>query len=430
MPLPTPGTSVDGQYVYNETVNLLGQTLITVVAANSTVTYNGIGNTVSSITADGLNIPVTGGFGATQDATAFSFQNAGVLGLLGSTYLVSNAPIDSLVTVGSASLFPNRGDLTTTQDQYAACYLAGTRLRTPDGEVAVETITIGNLVMTPDGPMPVKWIGQRSYSGRFARGNKTVLPIRISAGALADDVPIRNLWVSPKHALLLDGVLIPAEVLVNGVSIVQERDVNKVEYFHVELERHGVLIAENALAESFVDDNSRGMFHNAHEHAILYPGTRPTPALYCAPRLEDGKQVEVVRRRLALRAAAAAPSVYENFGVLHGNVELVKDGRVYGWAQHAEQPEVPVCLELLLDGIVVAQVLANRYRVDLWHADLGSGCHAFEVALPDMLRTHAHAHGVPALRVRRTVDGAELPNSSFGMPGSPWEHDPKQNRAA
>lgn len=157
-----------------------------------------------------------------------------------------------------------------------AGYLRDIQLATPkDGEMAVENLAIGDLVATLDGPMPIKWIGRRSYLGHFTRGNKAVLPVCISAGALADGVPCRDLWVSPKHALLLDGTLIPAGVLVNGTSIVQAREVEAMEYFHIELDRHGILIAEGVLAESFVDDNCRGIFHNAHEHAALYPRCVP-----------------------------------------------------------------------------------------------------------------------------------------------------------
>lgn len=328
-------------------------------------------------------------------------------------HLASGSDASTLVTVDSTP-----------------CYCPGTRLAVPGGEAAVEHLRIGDLVTTPDGPMPVKWIGRRSYSGRFARGNKAVLPIRISAGALADGVPCRDLWVSPKHAMLLDGVLIPAEVLVNGSSIVQIPEVEDIEYFHVELDRHGILVAEGALAESFVDDNSRGMFHNAHEHTALYPDARRTLALYCAPRQEDGRQVEAVRCRLAQRADPAAPSSYEGFGALRGSIDRVENGRVYGWAQHAERPEVPVCLEVLLNGTVVAQVLSNRRRADLWQAGLGSGCHAFEVTLPEVLQRHAHAHGMQTLRVRRSADGVELPNPSHSATGNEDRHDPAQGRAA
>ncbi len=428
MTLPVPGSSIAGQYVYNETVGALGSTLITTIAANQTVDYNGANNIVDAIVVNGQSIPVTSSFGATQDLTAFTFQNSGALGLLGSTYIVSNTPINGLVSVGSVALLPNNVGLTATQDQYVACYLRGTQLLAPTGWVPVENLSIGDCLATPNGPGPVKWIGRRSYLGRFARGNKSVLPIRIGAGALADGIPGRNLWVSPKHAMLLDGVLIPAEVLVNGTTIVQEHDMETIEYFHVELDRHGILFAEGAQSESFVDDNSRNMFHNAHEHAALYPGSGQVPALYCAPRLENGEQVEAVRRRLELRADPAAQSGHEGLGTLRGTVDMLAGGRLYGWAQHADRPEVAVCLEVLLGDAVVGRTLANRYRADLWHAGIGSGGHAFEIALSEPVLAQTQPHGMRALRVRRAVDGAELSSAQWAVPGVPRQ--PGLDRAA
>jgi len=56
------------------------------------------------------------------------------------------------------------------------------------------------------------------------------------------------------------GVLIEAKDLVNGSSIVQAERVDKVEYFHIELETHDVIVAEGSLSETFIDDGSRGMF--------------------------------------------------------------------------------------------------------------------------------------------------------------------------
>ncbi len=90
---------------------------------------------------------------------------------------------------------------------------------------------------------------------------------------------------------------------VNGASIVQFDRVERVDYFHIELDTHDIIIAEGALSESFVDDDSRGIFQNAHEFAKLYPNTpMERPARYCAPRVAFGVEVEAVRRRIAQRA--------------------------------------------------------------------------------------------------------------------------------
>jgi Hint domain len=169
--------------------------------------------------------------------------------------------------------------------------------------VAIESLKIGDRVMTMSGiTRPIRWIGRRSYSNDAAWGNREVLPILIRAGALGDELPQRDLWVSPEHAMFIDGMLIPAAALVNGTSIVQEEFIDEVTYFHVEFDTHTVIYAEGAASESFIDDASRQMFDNASQYARLYPTAVRMPARFCAPRIEDGEALEAVRVRLAARS--------------------------------------------------------------------------------------------------------------------------------
>ena len=183
------------------------------------------------------------------------------------------------------------------------CYRRGTQILTERGEVAIESLHIGEQVRTLSGASrPIRWIGRRSYSGDLVWGNRDVLPILIRQGALEENVPTRDLWVSPEHAMYIDGMLIPAALLVNGVSIVQEEWVDEVSYFHLEFDSHEVIVAEGALSESFVDDESRQLFDNASEYHELHPQSPPQPARFCAPRVEDGYELEAVRQQLAARA--------------------------------------------------------------------------------------------------------------------------------
>jgi hypothetical protein len=287
------------------------------------------------------------------------------------------------------------------------CYCPGTLLLTGHGEVPVETLAIGDTVMTMSGAArPIKWIGRRSYAGRFVLGQKDILPVCIKAGAIEVNVPRRDLWISPHHAMYLEGVLIEARDLVNDVTIFQAERVEKVEYFHIELEAHDVLIAEGSLSESFIDDDSRNMFHNAHEFGTLYPGEMDRPARYCAPRCADGYEVESARRSLAVRAGLQAPHDEMRVGTLRGYVDRIGAEIISGWAQNVDHPEAPVCVDIYADGCWVGQTLANRYRGDLERAGLGSGRHSFEFVPPVGV-----VSSTVAIEVRRAVDGAALASS-------------------
>lgn len=191
---------------------------------------------------------------------------------------------------------------TIDRQPQVACYRRGTRIRTERGEAAIECLSIGDHVTTAIGEERILWVGYRSYSRGLLRGNKAVLPIRIAAGALEGRSPRRDLWVSPNHALYVDGMLVAARDLVNGLSIVQESALDEVTYFHLELAAHAVIFAEGAPAESFVDDGCRDLFDNAADYHRRYPGAIRHPAQLCAPRLEEGWELDAVRRRLTNRA--------------------------------------------------------------------------------------------------------------------------------
>jgi hypothetical protein len=239
-------------------------------------------------------------------------------------------------------------------------------------------------------------------------GRADILPICFKAGALGDNLPRRDLWISPHHAMHFEtadseGVLIEAKDLINGVSIVQADNVDKVEYFHIELDSHDVIVAEGAPSESFIDDDSRGMFHNAHEYDTLYTDEVRRPARYCAPRLDDGYEVEAVRRAIAQRAGLLSASDAPRTGELRGYIDLVGERCIAGWAQNADYPEAPVCLDIYAGGRLIGQTLANRYRGDLAQAKLGSGCHSFAFAPAAGLD-----FATDMVEVRRSLDGEAL----------------------
>jgi Ca2+-binding RTX toxin-like protein len=191
------------------------------------------------------------------------------------------------------------------------CFAAGTRILTPSGERPVEALRAGDLVVTAAGRIaPVRWVGHRAVQLRRHPRPRAAAPVRIAAGALGPGTPLRDLRVSPDHALLLDGVLVPALALVDGAAVVQEAWCAAVTYFHVELDRHDVLVAEGAAAESYLDDGNRHLFANAGAVVMLHPDFAPAPSgawqdgRACAARVTAGPALERIRLRLACRAAA------------------------------------------------------------------------------------------------------------------------------
>jgi hypothetical protein len=167
----------------------------------------------------------------------------------------------------------------------------------------VETLAIGDLVLTVEGEArPIRWMGRQTVSTRFADPLR-VLPIRIQAHALGENIPARDLLLSPDHAILVQGVLVQAGALVNGVTITREARVpERFTYHHVELADHSLILAENTPAETFVDNVDRLGFDNWAEHEALYghlPGIVEMPR----PRAKSHRQVpRALREFLAARS--------------------------------------------------------------------------------------------------------------------------------
>ena len=222
-------------------------------------------------------------------------------------------PADRNNAEGSALTDPNsplRAKQFTDRFDTFRCFMPGTLIRTPSGAVAVEELEIGDVVVTSEGEVtPVKWIGRQTISTRFADPLR-VGPIQIRAGALANNVPLRDLFVSPDHAVLVDGILVNAGALVNGTSIVRARDLpTTFTYYHVELWNHSLILAENTPAETFIDNVDRLAFDNWAENEALYPSAAPLQEMDY-PRAKAARQVpQRSRERLAGRAGRIVGAV-------------------------------------------------------------------------------------------------------------------------
>jgi hypothetical protein len=136
-------------------------------------------------------------------------------------------------------------------------------------------VTVGDMVTTPDGPRRVRWVGRSSYHMVFLRGKPMSLPVCIHAGALGEGLPVRDLWVSPWHAVLFGETLVRAFDLINGMNVTQDFPGTAVTLHNIELDSPGVIFAQGAPVETYSNHNNRAMFHNVAEYVALYGRVEP-----------------------------------------------------------------------------------------------------------------------------------------------------------
>jgi hypothetical protein len=304
------------------------------------------------------------------------------------------------ITIAADGTTPSLADAyITTDGEIVICYLQGTRILTPEGESPIEDLRSGDLVTAHSGAArEIKWIGRQSFAARFAARNRESLPVKIEAGALAKGLPVRDLYVSPGHSMLLDGQFVLARDLINGITITQPARTEDIHYYLIELETHDCVMAEGVWAETYADaPGLRHRFHNVAEFYARFPGYIPPDGqeLY-VPRPESGPALEA-RLRPVLARAGYAP------GPLRGYIERIGTA-IEGWAYDDANPEFPVPLAIFAGDEKLGEVLAHRYRGDLAAAGLGAGRCMFSFELPASLAESARAQ----LQVRRLADGAPL----------------------
>ncbi len=297
--------------------------------AFGTSTAAEVGDLVLDVPAANLGTIVGFGAGNTIDVQGSLYTNAlftqGTSGAAGTLTLSggTSAPL-SMAVLGDYSADSFVATAGTTDTIVTLCFVAGTHIATPHGEVPVEQLAIGDEVLTLSGATrPVTWIGEGHVLATRGQRNAAT-PVIVRRGALADNVPHRDLHITKGHSLFIDGVLIPVEELINHRSIIWDDRAQQVSIYHIELDAHDVLLADGAPAESYRDDGNRWLFQNANTAWALAP--QPP----CAPVVNTGPVVDAIWRRLL-----------ERDGPRHGvplteepDLHLVADGRRIDPAWH------------------------------------------------------------------------------------------------
>ncbi len=300
----------------------------TIQAITGTRTVGSIVETINGLsttdTADNLLFPNDNAFGAGGAPGYFDFNGLG--------YSISPTTQSA---AGGATGFVDfyRNNNTSNADYYAedngneavilqpnpeqgasvsvTCYASGTLIRVARGQevrdVTVEDLAVGDLAVTADGAhRPIRWLGSRTIDCRADPDPRKAQPVRIAKDAFGPARPSRDLFVSPDHSICVgcgEELLIPAVALLNGATVAYA-GMDTVTYWHVELDSHDILLANNLPAESFLEmgANRRFFAANGDVEAPLDALAR-THADFCRPFVDAGPVLDAVRARLAARAA-------------------------------------------------------------------------------------------------------------------------------
>ncbi|GBR54009.1 outer membrane protein [Neokomagataea thailandica NBRC 106555] len=186
---------------------------------------------------------------------------------------------------------------------YTTCFAEGTHITTEEGDIAVENLKIGTQIHTPNGLMPLKWLGHRSITVAKQKHPEDNWLVRIRRGAFAEGTPARDLLVTQEHCMVFDGRLVPARMLVNNRSVIVDRSINSYTYYHVELESHAAIWAEKTLTESYLDTGNRDQFEN--NTVVSLSPRRRTGGSVTLPLDTSRDFVEPIFRSIAERAGVA-----------------------------------------------------------------------------------------------------------------------------
>lgn len=257
--------------------------------------------------------------GETLVASEISFPtNPGTDNGFDGRYFIFDGPIIKGVTytITDSDYYPTSTNYEYTyQDSNVVCFVAGVRIHTPDGPVAIEDLQVGDMVTTMDGgPRPIRWIGRRTFGAIELAANPKLRPIILFAGSLGHNLPETDMAVSRQHRMLVHSpiaqrmfgrqqVLVPAIKLTKIPGVCIDETTEAVEYFHLLLDQHEIIYSEGAPTESLFTGLHalKSLSYDAREEiATIFPEIAkrdhaPKPARY----IPDGKkQKRLIERHL------------------------------------------------------------------------------------------------------------------------------------
>jgi hypothetical protein len=143
------------------------------------------------------------------------------------------------------------------------CYVAGTEIATSHGAMPIEKVAVGDVVLSLSGNRRVTWTGRFSINPSAEPNPERTAPVCIRRDAFASGLPGQDQWVSPLHCLWVDNRLVPARLLINNMTVIQDLLATSVTYCHLLFDKsaHGQLAASVDLVKPIWDRLSERAEH-------------------------------------------------------------------------------------------------------------------------------------------------------------------------
>lgn len=226
---------------------------------SDTFTYDlGAGEVTSGLDAEArFSAKVVNAGSGGQEAievSVYQLQNGDTFVRLPDGHKITELSIKDMIGDGFDGIYTGSSSTSSV-----VCFVAGTRIETPNGPRHIETLRIGDHVLTRDnGAERVIWAAKWTVIA-----TERTAPIRIQAGALALGIPDAPLFVSPQHRIYVEspvafhmfgtpGGLVAAHHLVGLPGVTQAQTGGPVTYVHIACPKHELISAHGIQAETLM----------------------------------------------------------------------------------------------------------------------------------------------------------------------------------
>ncbi|PHQ97538.1 MAG: type I secretion protein [Marinosulfonomonas sp.] len=262
-----PTTYVDQFWIFDPYAPPAAGTVLTVSTFNIVDNNdNNLINRFSNDRIDGSDIRAS----YPGDTVTVTLPGGGTVTITGVTFYLADGrqvftPTDGSILQTSAlvsTTWVSSQGSTTPASLAPPCFTPGTLIAIAGGHKLVESLQAGELVQTADkGLAAIRLVHMRTLSADHLKAYPNHGPVRISAGSLGQELPGRDLIVSPQHRILIRSniaermfgqreILVPACQLVGMAGISRVKQVGEVTYIHILLDHHAVIYAENTPTET------------------------------------------------------------------------------------------------------------------------------------------------------------------------------------